>query len=114
MRTKTRFCELTKIAIKSRIKVKNKRTCIAATIELGPENIVRVVALSEVPGMSRSSLLKELLDCALGDAHDSFLSAYTDSDERQQANKHLKGRVKEFLIGSRRRILEGEGGESCL
>ena len=62
-------------------------------IELDVASQARIMALSEELGLSSSVLIQELLHCALGDAHNGFLSAYSDGKSRLEADRRLKARV---------------------
>ncbi len=74
-----------------------KSGCTTATVDLEPASLARVIALAEALGMNRVLLVNELVSSALGDAHDGFLSAFTDPEERDCANTRLKARVKALL-----------------
>ena len=90
MHTRTRFQELTSRALEE--DAQNH-----SDIHINDHNFARVKALSEVLGISSSRLIAELLDSALGDAHDGFLAAFDDEEARDKANKKLKARVAELL-----------------
>lgn len=96
MYTEKRFLELTTKAI-NHPKETQKKENVSPTFDLEPASLARVIALSEVLGIDQTALFNELLSCALGDAHDGFLSAYTDPKERNEANQQLKSRVKQLL-----------------
>ncbi len=97
MYTEKRFCELTTKAINDAVDSEEQCGCSEADFELEPASLARITALSETLGVARGLLFDELLRCALGDAHDGFLSAYTDTTKREQANNRLKARVKALL-----------------
>ena len=96
MYTEKRFLELTTKAI-SHPKETQKEENVSPTFDLEPASLARIIALSEALGINQTTLFNELLSCALGDAHDGFLSAYTNPKKRDEANQHLKSRVKQLL-----------------
>lgn len=102
MHTLTRFRELTQKALINGVEYQAEPLeagflSESQSFECEPQSLARVLALSEFLGMSRSSVIAELLNCALGDAHEGFLSAFNDIEERNQKNRLLKARVAEFL-----------------
>ena len=97
MHTQRCFCDLSKKAMKKSVDLQMESGCATATVDLEPASLARVLALAEVLGMSRVLLVNELVSSALGDAHDGFLSAFTDPEERERANIKLKTRVKALL-----------------
>ena len=58
----------------------------------------RILALSEVLNIPEEKLVNQLLSNALGDAHNGFLSAFSNDRERNTHNLQLKQRVKELLL----------------
>lgn len=66
--------------------------------ELEKIEYCRVVALSEVLDISYDKLLNILISNALADAHEGFLSAFCNDDERNNYNQQLKQRVKDLLL----------------
>ncbi len=66
-------------------------------VKLEPISEARVLALAEVLHISPESLIQVIVTAALGDAHNGFLSAYTELDERLKSDIRLKSRVKEIL-----------------
>ena len=58
----------------------------------------RVTALSEILNVSKNELINILLSSALGDAHNGFLSAFTNESDRNSINQQLKRRVKALLL----------------
>jgi hypothetical protein len=57
----------------------------------------RLTALSEILNIPHFELLTILISNALGDAHEGFLSAFCNHNERDIYNQKLKLRVKELL-----------------
>ncbi len=97
MHTEKYFCNLAIKAMKKPVDPQMKSGCTTATVDLEPASLARVIALAEALGMNRVLLVNELVSSALGDAHDGFLSAFTDPEERDCANTRLKARVKALL-----------------
>lgn len=95
MHTQKRFTELTLKRFDTRAKEITDISADFAAVSAASK--ARIQALSEVLGISQQSILDELLDSALGDAHDGFLAAFADAEERDRANQKLKARVKELL-----------------
>ena len=58
----------------------------------------RIIALSEVLSVSINELINILLSNALGDAHNGFLSAFSNETDRNTSNQQLKQRVKELML----------------
>lgn len=99
MHTQRRFCDLTKKATKKAVELQVECGDTPATVDLEPSSLARMIALAEALGMNQVLLIEELISSALGDAHDGFLSAFTDPEERERANTKLKARVKALLPG---------------
>ena len=66
-------------------------------LEIGKAEHCRILALSEIINISKDELINILLSSALGDAHEGFLNAFCDENERHAQNQQLKKRVKELL-----------------
>jgi len=90
MHTQKRFCRLTEESAGRKFGLHEKDVL---ALRLNESQAARIQALSERLKLSGQQTLQELLDCALGDAHDGFLSAFSDPLQREQENKVLKQRV---------------------
>lgn len=64
------------------------------TFAITPDSLARVKSLAHFLDMSPESLLEQLIETALGDAHDGFLAAFTDGEQRKTANSALKQLVQ--------------------
>ncbi|MDO6710632.1 hypothetical protein Q4567_07890 [Aliiglaciecola sp. 2_MG-2023] len=96
MLTEKRFFELTRnntAAIKKGCASYNNSNAYI----FEPISLARVTALSEILGMEKKQLVNEMISCALGDAHNGFLSAFDDKEKREEMDHLLKSRVKELL-----------------
>ena len=96
MYTEQLLCQLARESDKTKA-IHYKDGGAAPEFQLDNKKMARIYALAEVLGIRWELLLDELLDCALGDAHDGFLSAYIYPKDRDEANKQLKIKVKKDL-----------------
>jgi len=94
MHTKQRFCELTQKATGGESKV---NTPFDGVITVDDSSRARIIALSEELSLDPTSLVQELMQTALGDAHEGFKAAYDHNEARLNADKRLKARVAELL-----------------
>lgn len=94
MHTKQRFCELTQKAMNSESKL---NPSFDGVVTVDSSSRARVIALSEELGLGPANLVQELMQTALGDAHEGFKAAYQDDEKRLEADKRLKARVAELL-----------------
>ena len=94
MHTKQRFCELTQKAIDAESKV---NASFDGVITVDSSSRARIIALSEELGLDPANLAQELVQAALGDAHEGFKAAYPEGEARLEADKRLKARVAELL-----------------
>jgi len=65
--------------------------------KLSYASLARLNALAECLDIQADKLLQELVAAAMGDAHDGFLAAFDDPEQKEQANQKLKLRVKALL-----------------
>jgi len=94
MHTQERFYELTKNNCGS---VGSAAEPVTLSYEFSVPQLARIQALSERLGVCQEKMLKELLDSALGDAHEGFLRAFSEGTEKQDEDRKLKCRVKSLI-----------------
>jgi len=94
MHTQERFMELTKSNHEN-------LGCVVESIPLSYDfslaQLARIQALSERLGVRQEEMIRELLDSALGDAHEGFLLAFPGGTEKEDENRKLKCRVKAII-----------------
>ncbi|GEM_PF-2024558 len=94
MHTQERFFELTKNKYEN---VGNAVEPMPLSYEFSVPQLARIQALSERLDVCQEELIKELLDGALGDAHEGFLRAFPEGREKEDEDRRLKCRVKSIL-----------------
>jgi len=95
MHTQERFFELTKNNYGN---TGSAAEPMPLSYEFSVAQLARVQALSERLGVCQEEMIRELLDNALGDAHEGFLKAFPEGTEKEDEDRRLKCRVK-YLIG---------------
>lgn len=102
MITQTKFRELTKKAVSEQCNATSMPLDQALKIDdvLSAQSFARVNALSSQLSIDADDLLQALLEASLGDAHQGYLSAFDNAQERELADQSLKEKVHRMLAHS--------------
>jgi len=94
MHTQERFFELTK---NKHGNLRRVTESIPLSYDFSLAQLARIQALSERLGVRQEQVIRELLDGALGDAHEGFLRAFSKGVEKEEEDRQLKCRVKSII-----------------